>query len=185
MVLASQSEVKPSYASVLQRGTTSVPPAKGYAASATALSSIPPHPLAPTMKGRPPPKRKTLDANKLYLDSAATHHSMFCKRYLTNIRQAGKILRRNCNAGAISSTPKGDLGMFEMWVNESRIANLLSIPQLEKDGFRVVTDTLGEWVVYTPQGEKIVFMKDTSLCNKMLYLHRCVSVQRRFCSCTH
>ena len=57
-----------------------------------------------------------------------------------------------------------------MRVNESRITNLLSIPQLEKHGFRVTTDTLTELVVYTPQGEKIVFLQDTGLCNMMSYI---------------
>ena len=83
---------------------------------------------------------------------------MFCKWYLTNVRHVGKILRGNCNAGVASTTMKGDLGMFEMSVSKSGIANLLSIPQIEKNGFGVITDTLGEWLVYTPQGEKIVSM---------------------------
>ena len=60
--------------------------------------------------------------------------------------------------------------MFEMWVNESGIANLLSIPQLEKDGFRVTSDTHRKWVVYTPQGEKIEFKHDTGLCKNMPYI---------------
>ena len=76
-----QSEVKPSYASILRRGTPSALLARGYALAAATLISIPPHPLAPTMKKHLPRKRKTLDENKLYLDSAATYHSMFCKRY--------------------------------------------------------------------------------------------------------
>ena len=65
---------------------------------------------------------------------------------------------------------KGDIRMFEIWVNKSGIANLLSISQLEKDGSRVVTDTHREWVVCTPQGEKILFLRDTGLCNKMPYI---------------
>ena len=75
---------------------------------------------------------------------------MFCKRYLKNIRQAGKTLLGNCNADVTSTTMKGNLGIFEMWFNESGVANILSIPQLEENGFRVTTDTLGGWVVHTP-----------------------------------
>ena len=54
---------------------------------------------------------------------------------------------------------KGDLRMTEIWVDESGIANLLSIPELKNDGFCITTDSLTEWVVYMPQpqGEKIVF----------------------------
>ena len=104
------------------------------------------------------------------MDSAVTYHIMFCKQYLTKVREAGKTLRGNCNAGVTSTTMKGDFGMFEMWVNESGIANLLSILKLEKDSFRVTTDTLGEWVVYPPQGEHIVFMRYTGLRNNMPYI---------------
>ena len=48
-----------------------------------------------------------------------------------------------------------------MWLNEGGIANLLSIPQLEKDGFRVTSDTHGEWIIHSPQGEKFHFKRDT------------------------
>ena len=68
---------------------------------------------------------------------------------------------RNCNAGVKLSTKIGDLGVFKMWINEGGIANLLSIPQLEKDGFCVTSDTHGEWIVYSPGGEKLVFKRDT------------------------
>ena len=55
-----------------------------------------------------------------------------------------KNLQGNCNAGVKVCTQVGDLGMFKMWLNEGGIANLLSIPQLGKDGFRVTSDTNGE-----------------------------------------
>ena len=112
------SKVKPSFASILKRGTPSAPPTRRYALAAAKLSSIPPHPLAPTKKKHTPPKRKTLDIHKLYLDSAATYHSVFVKWYLKNIRDTGRVLRRNCNAGVRSCTQVGDLGIFEMWINE-------------------------------------------------------------------
>ena len=62
-----------------------------------------------------------------------------------------------------------DLGIFKMWVNEGGIANLLSIPQLEKDGFRVTSDTHGEWIVHSPRGEKLVFKRDTGTTANMPY----------------
>ena len=58
-----------------------------------------------------------------------------------------------------------------MWVNENGTANLLSVPQLEKDGFRVTTNNLTEWVMYTPQDEKIVSSQYTGICNMMLYIN--------------
>ena len=57
-----------------------------------------------------------------------------------------------------------------MWLNNKGITNLLLIPQLETDGSRVTTDTLKEWVVYTPQGEKVVFKCDIDLCRGMSYI---------------
>ena len=55
------------------------------------------------------------------------------------------------------------LGMFDMWIDKHVIANLLSIPQLEDDGFIVKYDTRGECAFLTP----VVFQHDTGLCNQM------------------
>ena len=63
-----------------------------------------------------------------------------------------------------------DLGIFKMWLNEGGIVNLLSIPQPEKDSFRVTTDIHEEWIVYSPQGEKLKFKRDTGLPENMPYI---------------
>ena len=42
-----QSEVKPSYSSIIRWGTYSASPARGYALAAATLSSVSLHPLAP------------------------------------------------------------------------------------------------------------------------------------------
>ena len=47
---------------------------------------------------------------------------------------------------------------------------LLSILQLEKDGFRVTSDTHGEWIVYSPGGEKLLFKRDTGNLKGMPYV---------------
>ena len=73
-------------------------------------------------------KRGTCDPNRLYLDSAATYHSIFAVCLLENVREAGRTLRGNCNAGVKLCSKVGDLGVFRMWVNEGGIANILSIP---------------------------------------------------------
>ena len=57
-----------------------------------------------------------------------------------------------------------------MWVNKGGIANLLSIPQLEKDGFRVTSDTHGEWIMYSPRGEKLFFKQDSGALKNMPYI---------------
>ena len=75
--------------------------------------------------------------NKVYLDSAVTYHSMFVTWCLKNIRRVNTVLRGNCNAGVNTSTIKGMLGLFDMWINEKGISKLLSIPQLEDNGYHV------------------------------------------------
>ena len=88
--LVSPTKVKPSYISVLKQGKISLSPPKQSA----------------------PSKHIMLDKNKLYLDCAATYHSMFCKWCLTNVRLAGKVLYGTCNDGVMSTLTKGQLGML-------------------------------------------------------------------------
>ena len=133
-----------------------------YAAAAAALSGIPATYKTPTKKRLLSTKQATTDSKKLYLYSAAMYHSMFIIWYLKNVRNAGKNIRGNFNAGVKLCTKVGNLGVFKMWINEGGIANCLLIPQLEKDGFRVTSDTHGEWIVYFSRDEKLVFKRDTS-----------------------
>ena len=49
--------------------------------------------------------------------------------------------------------------------------DLLSVPQLEKDGFVIDYNAKNrDWVVTTPTGERILFKKDTGLCEGMPYI---------------
>ena len=114
--------------------------------------------------------RLTLCTWKLYLDSCATYHSCFVDWCLDNIETVDTVLRGNCNAGVTTTNTKGYFGLFHMWLNKKGIANLLSIPQLEEDGYRVTCDTNTEWAVYTPSGTKIPFKRDKGLCNRMPYV---------------
>ena len=82
-------------------------------------------------------KRLTLDSNKLYLDSCATYHSAFVRLMLDDVKTATTILQGNCNAGVSTSNEKGFYGLWNFWLNEQGIANLLSITQLEKDGYTI------------------------------------------------
>ena len=107
--------------------------------------------------------RTTLCTWKLYLDSCATYHSVFVDWCLNNVKLVGVSLTGHCNAGTTTSTEKRFYGEFEMWMNKKGITNLLSIPQLEEDGYIVDYNTKKDWVVTTPQGEKIKFKRDTGL----------------------
>ena len=51
-----------------------------------------------------------------------------------------------------------------MWLVESDIANLLSVMQLASDFFIIDYKTKLDWVIKTPEGEQIVFKKDTGEC---------------------
>ena len=70
------------------------------------------------------------------------------------------IFNSNYNAGVKICTHVGDLGVFKVWINKEGIANLKSIPKLEKDAFRVTSDTCGEWIIYSPCGDKLVFKRE-------------------------
>ena len=98
---------------------------------------------------------------------------MFWRWHLKNIRQVDTILRGNCNSGVTTTSTKGHLGVFDMWLNQNGIANLLSIPPFEADGFRMTCDTDTECIIYNPQGHKIVFKRDTVMCNRMPYINVC------------
>ena len=51
--------------------------------------------------------------------------------------------------------------------------NLLSIPQLEKDGYTIDYNTKRNWVVMTSSGKCLLFKSHTGLCVGMPYLDIC------------
>ena len=57
-----------------------------------------------------------------------------------------------------------------MWIVEYGITKLLSIPQLEVDGFTIDYNTKHNWVVTTPNGEEILFKKDTGKCKWFTFI---------------
>jgi len=108
---------------------------------------------------------------KLYLNSCATYHSPFVDWYLKNVHVVDTVLKGSCNTVVTTSNTKGLFGVFEMRLNRRGIASLLSIPQLEGDGYKVTYDTDADWLITTPAGGKIAFQQDTGLCNCMLYIY--------------
>ena len=53
---------------------------------------------------------------------------------LGNLHQVSTVLKGNYNAGVSTSYEK-NIGLWDSWINDQGIANLLSIPKLEKDGY--------------------------------------------------
>ena len=74
------------------------------------------------------------------------------------------------NTGVTSINKQRMYRNFKVWVNKGRIANLLSIPTLEEDGYIVTTHTNGKWVIISPEGEEVIFERDTGLCRGMPYI---------------
>ena len=56
---------------------------------------------------------------------------------LSNVKTGNTVLQGQCNAGVSTSAEKGVYGLWSFWLNEKGIMNLLSIPQLEKDGYTI------------------------------------------------
>eukprot|EP00957_Ditylum_brightwellii_P025141 1902851-Ditylum_brightwellii.AAC.1 len=66
---------------------------------------------------------------------------------LSDVKAVWMILQGNCNTGISTSKERGAYGLWSFWLNKKCIANLLSIPQLEKDGYTIDYNTKRNWVV--------------------------------------
>ena len=66
-----------------------------------------------------------------------TYHSAFVRKLLNKVRKVKTVLQGNCNAGVSTSNKKGYYILWNFWLNEQGIANLFSIPQLEKDAYLI------------------------------------------------
>ena len=116
------------------------------------------------------PARLMLCDWKLHLVSCATYYLVFTEWYLKNIQEVEVNLKGHCNAGVTTNKEQGYYGVFKIWLKCNSIANLLSIPQLEEDGYVINYSTKRDWVVTTPQGDEIHFKHNTGLCNCMPYI---------------
>ncbi len=116
---------------------------------------------------------KTMDPQRLYLDSTLSFHQVFTDKHLDNLRLAGATLCTDCNANTNFATKKGwYCNLFDLWLVRNGIANLFSLPQLEADGFTVSYHTGGNWIVTTPQGTEITFhCKENGVCCGFLYIN--------------
>jgi hypothetical protein len=104
---------------------------------------------------------ETLDPCQLYLNSTSSFHHVFTEEHLDNLWLAGATLRADCNASTNFATKKGWYhNLFDLWLVCNCFANLLSLPQLEADGFTVSYHTGGNWTVSTPRGKEITFLRE-------------------------
>jgi hypothetical protein len=81
-----------------------------------------------------------IPSNWVLLDSQSTV-SVFCnKKYLTNVRNAGKKLTVHTNGGTQVSTLVGDTSFGTVWYNPHSLANILSMAAVRKQ-CRITMDT--------------------------------------------
>jgi hypothetical protein len=116
--------------------------------------------------------RKTLDPHQLYLNSTSSFHQVFTEEHLDNLQFAGTTLHADCNAGTNFATKKGWYrNLFNLWLMRNGIANLLSLPQLEADGFKVSYHTGGNRIDTTPHGNEITFhQEEDGVCRGFPYI---------------
>ena len=113
----------------------------------------------------------TLNPGKLFLDICLTYYQSIIEDELIHIEVMKYGLRGQCNAGTSYSNHKGWLkDLFHIWVMPHGMANLLSIPQLECDGFKVQYHTGGQWVVTCPDNTDIIFKHDTGVTDGFPYV---------------
>ena len=115
-------------------------------------------------------KRLGCGEDKLYLDTCATNHTMCTKKHLERLHSTKIYLRQNCNAGSKITNTQGYWNNMPFWYNDTGIANLLSVPKLEKAGWVIAYKTGGRWVARSPEGQVLLFKKDEGMCDGMPYL---------------
>jgi len=74
----------------------------------------------------------TLNKNWGYLDRFLTVTAFKNSEHLTDIHKSDKSLKVNCNAGAVLADEVGTFGDLQVWSMPGSIANIVSMPKLEK-----------------------------------------------------
>ena len=81
------------------------------------------------------------------------------------------MLRAKCNVGVVFLDETGFvLYMFNMWLVLNRISNLISIPCLIRNGYRVTFDSLKAWFVHCPDGGVLKLKTDVGTCKGFPYI---------------
>ena len=127
--------------------------------------------LGQNQRGHACPAREKLDEKHVYLCSCSSFHQVFTKKHMRDAKTTMTRLKVYCDAVTTYSKCKGWWKGFHMWLVESGIANIIIVPQFEADGFTINYNTKRGWVITTPEGEKIVFKKDTGKCKVLPFIY--------------
>ena len=117
-------------------------------------------------------KRATCSRDKVYLDSCATNHSMFALEHLERRHTTRVCLRQSCNAGSRLTQRKGFWFLFQFWENPDGIANLLSLVELENNGWIIKYETGNIWAATSPDGQVTInfLIEEAGVCKGMPYV---------------
>ena len=96
-------------------------------------------------------------SKKVHLDSCSTYNSICDPELLDNIRDADVPMRGHCNAGVKVISKVGDFGGVESWLDETGIANILSIPVLKKLGYHITYDSHDNYYQVSKDGVSFRF----------------------------
>jgi hypothetical protein len=99
-------------------------------------------------------RSSALNRDYLYLDTCSTEDQMVVPEYLTGIHNVKEGLVLHTNAGKSHTNQKGYLGETAFWLDEHRIAIVISLKTLEKK-FHVTYDSTkdgGAFMCDTPAG---------------------------------
>ena len=89
-----------------------------------------------------------MDEDRAYLDSCSTINAFKNSRYLSNIHRSNRSFKINCNAGTMVIKEEGTYGGLQVLNMPEGIANIFSMPELEKV-YRITYDSWeGYYVVH-------------------------------------
>ena len=100
-----------------------------------------------------------LTKTRAYLDNCSTVTGMTDAKYNVGLHASKAGMRVSCNAGSVLNKQVGKMGNLEAWHMPDGIANIISMPELEKL-HRITYDSWeGHYTVHTPSGP-VKFHKD-------------------------
>ena len=90
-----------------------------------------------------------LEPKIIYLDICYKYNQLTEENYATQIHQSKRALYGECNARFSLLKKKEKLVSMDTWKKPEGVANIRSIPKLDKAGYLITYDTEEEYIVQT------------------------------------